>query len=290
VEGRQRELAFVALVTRAARRCAAVPLAAALLLAALPSLVRGQDGTASGTLTLDEVTVPLTHAYASAQPGFFDKTTEDVRVLLSDVPLTDTALADVFELIHLARDGKAHILEVVIDATGAPISGAIYAKNFDGMVSATGMHRFARERMERTLIAGRLSMESPHTFMKVTWQYDATFSAPIPRPPTAEETAAALASPPAQAAGAYVAAVRRGELRAFLATLAESAAVDYRGADAAARLKQLRADMPGDTRVASVKKQPDGSVVVSVEGHQDGIVIAYPLKMVLDAGSWKVGK
>ncbi len=280
MEGRQGELVLVGV-------------AAAFigsLLASTASFAHAQDGTASGRLTVNAVTVPLAHAYANAQPGFFNKKTEDVRVLLSDVPLSETALTDVFELIKLARRNMVHVVEVLIDANGTPISGAIYAQAFDGMVSATGMHRFTRESLEHTRIAGRLAVPEPHTFIGVTWQYDATFSAPIPRPPSAEEVAAALASPPARAAGAYLAAVRGGKLPDLLATLAPSAAADYRGADAQDRLKQLRADMPADTIVASVTKKPNGSVLVSLEGHENGIVIAHTLKMVQDGGAWKVGK
>jgi hypothetical protein len=227
------------------------------LLSAAAALAHAQpqEGTASGRLTLDAVTVPLTHAYASAQPGFFDKASEDIRVLLSDVTLPETALTDVFELIKLAREDRAHIVEVVIDASGSPISGAIYAKAFDGMLSASGMHQFTRGKMERTVIAGRLVVPEPRTFKDVAWHYDAAFSAPIPRPPTAEELAAAIASPPAQAA-----------------------------------MKQLPKDAPPDTRVVGVKTQADGSVLVSVEGHQDGIIIGYTLKMMRVDGVWKVAR
>jgi hypothetical protein len=246
VEARQRELVVYILGS-----------VVALL---LPSTVHAQDGTASGQLTVNAVIVPLTHVYASAQPGFFDKKSEDVHVLLSDVPLSKAALADVFELMKLAREDRAHIIEVVIDASGSPISGAIYAKAFDGMISATGMHTFTSERFEHARIAGRLAVPEPHTFNGVTWRYDATFAATIPRPPTAEEVAAALASPPAKAAAAYVtAAIKRG-------------------------------DMPKDTQVASLDKQADGSMHVSVEGHEKGIVIGYTLQVVQEGGVWKVAK
>ncbi len=173
MENRQRKLALVAAALIAPL------LAVAVSRADGPP---GQPGTASGSLTLDAVTVKLTHAYASVQPGFFDKKTEDTRVLLSDVPLPDAALTDVFELIHLARDGKVHVVEVDIDATGTPIGGGLFAKNFDGTVSAAGMHKFAKDRWDRTLIAGRLWVDGPQEFMNVKWHYDATFSASIPRP------------------------------------------------------------------------------------------------------------
>ena len=107
MEARQRELVVVTL--------------AVLLLSAVSSRAFAQDGTATGHLTLNGETTPLTHAYASAQPGFFDKAMEDIRILLSDVELPDSALGDVFELIHMGRDGRAHVVEVVLDAEAAPI-------------------------------------------------------------------------------------------------------------------------------------------------------------------------
>jgi hypothetical protein len=67
--------------------------------------------------------------------------------------------------------------------------------------------------------------------MGVTWRYDVRFAASIPRPPTAEEQAAAIASPPAFAASQHIAAIRLAKLDGFLATPTAPAAADYRGAD-----------------------------------------------------------
>jgi hypothetical protein len=264
----------------------------ALVVAVLSVQAAGREGTVTGTLTLNGESTPLTHVYASVEPGIFDKSTEDVHLLLSDVALSDDTRADTFDMIHLARDGKARILEVVIDASGRPIGGSIYAKHFEGMVSVAGMHVLSRDRWERTVIEGRLSMDSPRQFMGVTFRYDARFTVPIPRPPTVEELAAARESPPALAATAYVGAVRRGDLPSFLTTLSPSAAVDYRGTDGARKLRELRADMPADTQVTTLTLQTDGSVLVAVEGHRpsDHIVIGYTLRMIRENGVWKVGK
>lgn len=242
----------------------------------------------TGTLTLNGATVQLTHVYAHAEPGFFDKKTEDIHVLFSDVPLTDEQRADDFALIHLVRDGKARIVEIVIDAKGQPISGSLYAREFDGTASAAGMHKFTRERLERKVIAGRLWTDSPHEFMHVTWQYDVHFTAPIPRPPTAAERAAALTSPPGRAATAHLAAIRQARLAAFVATLTSASAADYRGSDAATRLQQLRDDMPADSRVVDLVAQTDGSVLAKVEGHEGVVVIGHTLRMVQEGGVWKV--
>lgn len=249
-----------------------------------------QDGTAAGTLTLNGAAVTLTHAYATAQPGILDAKSEDVHVILSSMPLSEEMRADSFGLLRLARDGKAAFVEVIVDARGEALSGAIYAKAFNGMASLSGMHQFQREKLERGLISGRLFMDGSRSFMDVTYHYDARFSAPIPRALTPDELAAALASPPAIAAGRYVEAIRKGDFAAFVATLATAAAAGYSGADGQARFAQLRKEMPPDTRPVMFKTQPDGSVLVSVEGRQNGVAVEYVLKMVEEAGRWKVGK
>ena len=257
---------------------------------ALPPQAAGREGTVTGELSLNGTPATISHVYASAQPGAFDKKAEDIRILFSDVPLSDDDRADFFALIHLGRDGKARILEVVVDKDGQVISGSIFAKEFDGQVSVTGMHHFERERFEHAAIAGRMYMQAPDEFMKVTFQYDLHFSAPIPRPMTAAERAVALASPPARAAAAYIAAVRRGDLAAVQAGMTADAATSFGGPDGAARLTDLRDDMPADVAVVALEPRTDGSILAKVEGHRDGIVIGYTFRMIETAAGWKVGK
>lgn len=263
---------------------------AALLLAASLPLAPAQDGSASGRLTLNGETVALKYAYANAQPGFFDKSTEDVRVLLSDVPLPEAARVDVFERIHLGRDGAARVVEVVLDAERHPISGAIYAPAFEGTVSMTGMHRFEVQRFDRTGIAGRLFVEGTHEFQGVTFQYDATFSADIPRPPSAEQVAADLASPPALAATAWLAAVREGRLEVVLDLLAPGAATHWRDAAGKARLAQLRAETPPDSRVVSLARPTPQTAIATVNGSRasDAVVVESTVALALLDGAWKV--
>jgi hypothetical protein len=97
---------------------------------ALGSTAMADDGKADGKLIVDGKPVKLAYAYASAQPGFFDKKTEDIRVLLTDVPLTGKALNDDFERINLAKQGKVHCVEVTIDAKKQPISVTIRHPSF----------------------------------------------------------------------------------------------------------------------------------------------------------------
>jgi hypothetical protein len=260
------------------------------LVGLLAGAAHAQDAPASGTLTINGSRVALKYAYASAEPAFFDKNGEDIRIRLSDVELSEEAATDVFAIVRLAREGAARVVEVTIDAKGEPMSGAIYAREFNGMVSLAGMHKFAPTRLERKVVAGRLWIEGLRTFSNVTFGYDATFSAAIPRPPTEEERAAALATPPARLVETYLATLRAGQLAAFMDTLSKNAAADYAGPTGEARFKKLQADMPADAKPATVTKMRDGSVQVSVEGQQNGITIEYLLRVVMEGGSWKIGK
>ena len=58
----------------------------------------------------------------------------------------------------------------------------------------------------------------------------------------------------------------------------------------AAAFAQFRADMPPDSKVILLIPQTDGSVLAKVEGHERGALIGHTLRMVLDAGVWKVGQ
>src|ERR1700687_5281783 len=74
------------------------------------------EGKAEGKLTVAGKSTDVKYAYASAGPGFFDKTKEDVTVILSDVPLDAKALEDQFERMTMADAGKLHAFEITIGA------------------------------------------------------------------------------------------------------------------------------------------------------------------------------
>src|ERR1017187_10789423 len=100
--------------------------------AALAPRAAAAEGKAEGKLTVNGKSTDVKYAYASAGPGFFDKTKEDVEVVLSDVPLEAKALEDQFERIHMADAGKLHAFEITLDAEGKPISTAFRHNGFKG--------------------------------------------------------------------------------------------------------------------------------------------------------------
>ena len=76
----------------------------AVLLAAAPALP--QPGAVSGHLEINGRRIELRYAYASAEPGVFDPSSEDFRVLLTDVALPPEDREDPFRIIRLAREKK----------------------------------------------------------------------------------------------------------------------------------------------------------------------------------------
>src|ERR1035438_5278473 len=74
--------------------------------AALAPRAAAAEGKAEGKLTVNGKSTDVKYAYASAGPGFFDKTKEDVTVIVSDVPLEGMALEDQFERIHRSEERR----------------------------------------------------------------------------------------------------------------------------------------------------------------------------------------
>src|SRR5450830_908709 len=93
--------------------------------AAVAPRAAAAEGKAEGKLTVAGKSTAVKYVYDSAGPGFFDKTKEDVTVIVSDVPLDAKALEDQFERSHMAGAGKLHAFEITIDAEGKPISTAM---------------------------------------------------------------------------------------------------------------------------------------------------------------------
>ena len=245
---------------------------------------------ASGALTLDGVATPLRYAYATAEPGAFDKTTEDIRIVLSDVPIEPAARGDIFALSRLGRRDEAHIVEVTLNAAGDPIAGAIYASAFNGMLSLTGMHRFERERFDHAAVAGVLHTRAAGQMAGVTYEYYATFIADIPRPPTAAQVAASLVSPPGLVAARHLETLKRGDVAAFTSTLTGEHRAHYAGAEGAARFAALRREMPPDARLLLVETTGATTATATVQGRARGIAIEYLLPLVRDPDGWKVSR
>ena len=65
----------------------------------LPAVSAAELGKVTGQMVINGKTVKLTHVYASALPGSRDKKQVEIRVILSDVPIS----AEMFSLSNLKQ-------------------------------------------------------------------------------------------------------------------------------------------------------------------------------------------
>ena len=166
------------------RRTAMVLAASGLLAAALPAAGAKADpaeGTASGTLTVNGKTVKVAYAYARSVPGFFDPSTKDTLVILSDVPLDAKAQADDFTRNDLAAAGKLHAFEITIDASGTPVSTAWRHDGFNGPAPSglSSADVFTKKVLDDKLVAGSYRSAEAGEFFGNTFAFDVTFRAAI---------------------------------------------------------------------------------------------------------------
>ena len=171
----------------AVTRRSALVLAAASLLVPFVSATDVKadqaDGTASGTLTVNGKTTQVAYAYARSVPGFFDKSTQDTQVIVSDVPLDATALSDPFVRGDLADAGKLHAFEITIDASGTPISTAwrdngVKGPQPSGLSSADV---FTKTVLDGKIVEGSYKSAEPAEFFGNTYAFDVTFRAVVAR-------------------------------------------------------------------------------------------------------------
>ena len=166
------------------RRNAMVLAASSLLAGALSA--RGAnaapaDGTASGTLTVNGKTTKVAYAYARQVPGFFDASTKDTQVIVSDVPLDAAALSDGFARDDLAKAGKLHAFEITIDASGTPISTAWRHDGFTGPMPSglSTADVFTKKVLDDKIVEGSYKSAEEAEFFGNHYSFDVTFRAAI---------------------------------------------------------------------------------------------------------------
>jgi hypothetical protein len=266
---------------------------ASFALLAAPA-VRATDGKADGTITVNGKTTKLTHAYARAVKGFFDKTKEDVEVILTDVPLEGKALEDQFERIHMAEAGKLHAFEITFGADGAPISTAFRDNGFK-KASPSGLSSedvFTKKVFDGKTVEGRYKSAKQREFFGETYSFDVSFRvdvahAPKAVPPTAAETAAAQKSPQAAVYAEYLKAVQKEDLAALKKLFTKEQAKNLDHPDAKKMVGMVKMMSATDVKVLKVAEKGD-TADLSVTGKQDGNAVNGTVHMAKEGGAWKV--
>ena len=252
------------------------------------------EGKASGALTVNGKTTEMKYAYASAGPGFFDKTKEDVTVIVTDVPLDAKTLEDEIERIHVADAGKLHAFEITFDADAKPISTAFRHSGFT-KASPSGLSSedvFEKKTFDGKTIEGRYKSAMPHEFFGNTYAFDVAFKADIvrkakPVPPTAAETTAAQKSPQAKVYVDFLNAVQKEDLGAMRKLFSKQQAKHLDDPDAQKMVKMVKMMSATDVKVLKLAEKGD-TAELTVIGKQDGNVQNGVVHMVREGGAWKV--
>src|SRR5450631_1582141 len=262
--------------------------------AAVAPRARAADGKAEGTITVNGKTTKLSYAYARAVKGFFDKTKEDVEVVLSDVPLEAKALEDQFERMHMADAGKLHAFEITIDADGKPISTAFRHNGFKGP-SPSGLSSedvFTKKVFDGKTVDARYKSAKQQEFFGNTYSFDVAFRADITRavkpvPPTPAETAAARKSPEAKVYAEFLAAVQKEDLGALRKLFTKEQAKNLDSPDAKKMVGFVKMMSATDIQVLKLVEKGD-TADLTVSGKQDGNAANGVVHMVKEGGAWKV--
>lgn len=261
----------------------------AVLLTALAFALQGtpappSPGEANGALVVAGRTTPLAHAYAVPQRG------GETLLILTDEPLDDKALKDVFERIHRADEGKLHGVEMILDSKKTPISVSI---RHDAFRAHGGGYSSAEHFEPRDsgpgVIAGRIYRTEPGEFAGVAYTFDATFTAPLRREPAPTLSGvAARKSPPARAAIAFFKAGRAGDVVGVKRSVVSDRAGDFEGPEGKKLMEafQLAPD-PARATITRVDVRGDEAEVTFVTTSKDSTETS-TVKLRLDGGKWKV--
>ena len=142
-----------------------------------------EKGTASGKLLLDGKSAGLAYAYAMAQPNTFEKNRTDIAVLITEIPLQDSALADLEDLADAARDiqGSSWVFFKIDDA-GKPVFEMVYQPSLGEsrlMMSGFTHAEFTSKVLEKERIEGTFRTKKAEEFVGHTYELDVTFKAEV---------------------------------------------------------------------------------------------------------------
>jgi hypothetical protein len=244
-------------------------------------------GTVKGSFTMNGKTVQLTHVYAFVRPDPFEEKKDVVAVYLTDAPVDEATLRDEFGLFEPARDGKVHAIEVRIDpATREITGGQLYHKDIEsGSMSVSGMNQLDLKQLTAKQVGGHLTAGPEETFDN-KWEYTADFSAPIlPKP---VETAAALDSPPAQVALAFVKAAQAKDKAALKKVIAPEMAAQLDGPEGPQLMAMLPDMFPPTLKLAKVIMKGENKAEITFKTSKGGDTTTVRASLV--DGEWKISK
>ena len=256
------------------------------------------EGTANGTMTVGGKKTTLKYAVARNVKNHLEEGKTDIRVLLSNVPVTVEEFADIGKMLELSDSGKLTGIEVEITPDKKIISGQIYSPEFHlqgNNFSAVGMHEFKPTSFTKKSLAGKLSTTHESDFNQVSYSYSATFKASVEAPKS--EAPPKLKGTPLPAGGgdigkAYLAfekSVAAGDMAAVRNGVSAERAAEMDSPDFKEMFPLMQAMQAKDIKVTGGAVDGDKATLIAT-GMSDGDKANGTISMVREGGKWKVAK
>jgi hypothetical protein len=256
------------------------------------------EGTANGTMTVGGKKTTLKYAVARNTPNHLEEGKTDIRVLLSNVPVTVEQFADIGEMMKLSDSGKLTGVEVEVTPEKKIISGQLYSPEFHlqgNSFSAVGMHEFKPTTFKKTALAGKLSTSHDSDFNKVSFSYSATFNADVKAPKAAAPPK--LKGTPLPAGGgdigktylAFTKIIAAGDMNAVRGGVSAERAAQMNTPDFKEMFPLLQAMVPKDIKITGGAVDGD-TATLTATGKSDGDKATGIISMVREGGKWKVAK
>jgi len=239
---------------------------------------------AHGTLTVAGNATPLDYAYAVRQRN------KEILLLLSDQPLDEKELTDVFARGHRADADEIHTVEITFNQEKQLISVSVLHKAFASHWGGGSTEdRFDPTTFDNTTIAGRAHRASEGEFNDVKYTYDATFSTALWSEPAPTFTGpAARKSLQAKAALAFLKAGYEGNLDALKKSVVESSVSELEGENGVKIMEMMKLGPdPKTVNVTEVYVKGEDAEVVLVQGTSESMMTT-TIKVKQERGVWKV--
>ncbi|HEY3056248.1 MAG TPA: hypothetical protein VGK31_09995 [Thermoanaerobaculia bacterium] len=249
---------------------------------------------AKGTLTVNGKTFNLKNAYATNRKNPFDKKKTDVVVILTDKELKPGAQFDEFALMSLPDEGISGI-SFEVDADKRINSGTLFSPSFKKMkqFSSTGNQKLDLTASTKDRIAGTISIK-PDTFFEESFQYSATFDAPIlAKPPEKPVVLKGTPLPadggePAKAWQAHRKAIASGDIAAIRKTIAAEHVKDLDDPDFKKMLPLMKEMQPKKVKITG--GSIDGDTATLLVKNLDEKNSTGTVTMRREGGQWKLAK
>lgn len=248
---------------------------------------------AEGQLTVAGNKVQIQHAYAMAQPGYFDTTKEDIVLVVTNIPLSDKAIEDRWERNALVSEGTLKTVEITINSKQQPISVSVKHPAFKASPSGFSSNYILElKTFNEKNVEGRMYCKTEQEFFDTVFTFDFTFKAEVRRkkelpPPTEAEKAVAAKSPQAAVYLEFVEAVNVGDVKTLKKVLAADVAKGLDGPDGEEMLEFMQIGIPPKAEFQRITVKGD-SATLMLSAQDEGHDLKGTIEFIKEGNQWKV--